>query len=132
MKKKIQFSGGDSKVPTINEQNEYLQKELNKLRIENERLNRRKNELELLIEHANMKEAYKIDNNERELKVVHLQINPADEAYENYKNEADKLRAEIERLKRKIRNMEHEHDDLTTRLNETTSASTTVNIQEVS
>lgn len=95
-----------------------------------------------------------------------MTMNPADEAAENYKNETDKLRAEvskttqlkenqnqmifnlpitdllinclflfqlqIERLKRKIRKMEDEHQDLTTRLNETTSGTTTVNIQEVS
>lgn len=126
------ISGSDNKAPSVNEQNEYLQKELNRLRVENERVSRRKNELELLIEHNNMKQAFSIGNEARELKVVHLEMNPADEAYENYKNEADKLRAEVERLKRKMRKMEEEHEDLTTRLNETTAiANTTVNIQEV-
>lgn len=126
------ISDSDNKAPSVNEQNEYLQKELNRLRVENERVSRRKNELELLIEHNNMKQAFSIGNEARELKVVHLEMNPADEAYENYKNEADKLRAEVERLKRKMRKMEEEHEDLTTRLNETTAiANTTVNIQEV-
>lgn len=38
---------------------------------------------------------------------------------------------QIERLKRKIRKMEDEHVDLTTRLNDTAAVNTTVNIQEV-
>lgn len=125
----MNFSDPDFKGPTPNEQVEYLQRELNKLRNENEILQRRQTELEMLLEQVSMKEALNIG---RELKVVHMEMNPADEAHENYKNENDKLRAEIERLKRKIRKMEDEHQDLTTRLNETTSvANTTVNIQEV-
>lgn len=91
--------------------------------------------------------------------MVHLANNPADEAAANYSNELDKLRAEvscnlsdtqpvstelaifyakihhglqIERYKRKVRRMEDEHDDLTSRLNETKSDNTTINLQEVS
>lgn len=33
-----------------------------------------------------------------EFQVVHMTMNPADEAAENYKNETDKLRAEVCRL----------------------------------
>lgn len=42
------------------------------------------------------------------------------------------LTSQIERLRRKIRKMEDEHQDLTSRLNDTTTmANATVNIQEV-
>lgn len=151
-------------MPSSTEQNEHMQKELNTLRAENERLQRRKDELEMLLEQASVKDAFNIDRGGRELKIVHMAMNPADEAHENHKNEVDKLRVEvnnklklipitrsqpyilqvpiysllnlhfqIERLKRKIRKMEDDHQDLTNRLNETTTAAnTTINIQEVS
>lgn len=72
-----------------------MQKELNTVRAENERLRRRKDELEMLLEQASVKEAFNIGKDGRELKVVHMAMNPADEAHENYKNEVDKLRAEV-------------------------------------
>lgn len=77
------------------EQNEHLHKELNTLRLENERLQRRKDELELLLEQASAKAAFNLGKDGRELKVVHLAMNPADEAHENHKNLVDKLRAEV-------------------------------------
>lgn len=82
-------------MPSSTEQTEHLQKELNTLRVENERLQRRKDELEMLMEQASFKEAFNIGKDGRELKVVHMAMNPADEAHENYKNEVDKLRAEV-------------------------------------
>lgn len=65
------------------------------MRAENERLQRRKDELEMLLEQASVKEAFNLGRDGRELKVVHMAMNPADEAHENYKNEVDKLRAEV-------------------------------------
>lgn len=82
-------------MPSSTEQNEHMQKELNTVRAENERLQRRKDELEMLLEQASVKEAFNLGKNGRELKVVHMAMNPADEAHENYKNEVDKLRAEV-------------------------------------
>lgn len=82
-------------MPSSTEQNEHIQKELNILRAENERLQRRKDELEMLSEQASVKEAFNIGKDGRELKIVHMAMNPADEAQENYKNEVDKLRAEV-------------------------------------
>lgn len=82
-------------MPSSTEQTEHLQRELNTLRAENERLQRRKDELEMQLEHASVKDAFNIGKDGRELKVVHMAMNPADEAHENYKNEADKLRAEV-------------------------------------
>lgn len=85
-------------MPSSTEQTEHLQKELNTLRAENQRLQRRKDELEMQLEHANVKEAFNLGKDGRELKIVHLAMNPADEAHENYKNEVDKLRAEVIKL----------------------------------
>ena len=80
-----------------------------------------------------------------------MTMNPTEEAHDSYKNEVDKLKAEvsvgwrypmsqsfscvrysfqIERLKRKNRKMEEERQDMTNRLDET-SGGTTMNIQEV-
>lgn len=46
---------------------------------------------------------------------------------------SNSIRGQIERLKQKIRKMKDDHQDLTNRLNETTTtnANTTINIQEV-
>lgn len=62
----VELNGG---VSMPNEQNEHLHKELDKLRMENERLQRRKDELEMLCEQANVKEAFNIGYNGKELKV---------------------------------------------------------------
>lgn len=57
-------------IPTPSEQNEHLHKELEKLRMENDRLQRRKDELEMICEHAKLKEAFNIGCNGKELKVL--------------------------------------------------------------
>lgn len=41
------------------------------------------------------------------------------------------IQLQIERLRRKNRKLEEEHQDMTMRLNETTTANMTTNIQEV-
>lgn len=61
-----ELNGG---LPTSCEQNEHLHKELEKLRMENDRLQRRKDELEMLCEQSKMKEAFNIGSNGKELKV---------------------------------------------------------------
>lgn len=61
-----EMNGG---IPTTSEQNEHLHKELEKLRMENDRLQRRKDELEMICEHAKLKEAFNIGCNGKELKV---------------------------------------------------------------
>lgn len=61
-----ELNGG---MPTSSEQNEHLRKELDKLRIENDRLQRRKDELEMLIEQSKVKETFNIGCNGNELKV---------------------------------------------------------------
>lgn len=64
-----EFNGG---MPIVsNEQSERLLKELEKLRMENERLQRRKDELEMICEQAKIKEAFNIGCNGKELKVHH-------------------------------------------------------------
>lgn len=66
-----ELNGG---LPTSTEQNEHLHKELEKLRMENDRLQRRKDELEMICEHAKVKEAFNIGCNGKELKVINLTL----------------------------------------------------------
>lgn len=56
-------------LPPTNEQNEHLLQEVEKLRIENDRLQRRKDELEMISEQIKLKEAFNIGCNGKELKV---------------------------------------------------------------
>lgn len=70
---------------------EHTKKELDTMRLENERLRRRKEELELELEHRCLKG----DFNVGKFKVVHLAQNPAAEAYENSNNLIEKLQAEV-------------------------------------
>jgi len=101
-----------------------IKKELDTLRLENDRLRRRKEELELEMMHRCLRG----DFNMKDFKVVHLSENPAAEAYESSKNMMEKLQAEIERLKRRNKKLE---DDETQRLNETTSTGgMTLNFKE--
>lgn len=62
------------------------------LRQENERVRRRKEELELMVEQMSLKGAYNLDNM---YKVVHMSTNPNSEAQEAYQNEVEKLQAEV-------------------------------------
>lgn len=96
-----------------------VKKELDTLRMENERLRRRKDELELELEHRCLRG----DFNMGEYKVLHLSENPAAEAYETSKNVVEKLQAEIERLKRRNKKLEEEGEQTLARLNETTGGS---------
>ncbi|XP_017123492.1 mitotic spindle assembly checkpoint protein MAD1 [Drosophila elegans] len=101
-----------------------VKKELDTLRLENDRLRRRKEELELELMHRCLRG----DFNMKDYKVVHLKQNPAAEAYESSKNMMEKLQAEIERLKRRNKKLE---DDQEQRLNETTSTGgMTLNFKE--
>ncbi|EDV59388.1 mitotic spindle assembly checkpoint protein MAD1 [Drosophila erecta] len=101
-----------------------VKKELDTLRLENDRLRRRKEELELEMMHRCLRG----DFNMKDLKVVHFNENPAAEAYESSKNMMEKLQAEIERLKRRNKKLE---DDQEQRLNETTSTGgMTLNFKE--
>ncbi|XP_055687070.1 mitotic spindle assembly checkpoint protein MAD1-like [Lutzomyia longipalpis] len=104
---------------------EHLRKELTEAQMDNERLRRRKDELELELEHRCLKGDFNADK----LKVVHMSVNPAATAYENHLQEVEKLQAEIERLKRKIRKLEEDHDTMTMRLNE--SNNITMNMKEL-
>lgn len=51
------------------EQYDHMKKEMEKMSFENERLQRRKNELELIVEQIKLKESIGITNGEREFKV---------------------------------------------------------------
>lgn len=57
-----------------------------------------------------------------------MALNPAAEAYEQHTNEVEKLQAEIERLRRRIKKHEEEQEELTVRLNDT---NLTLNIKEI-
>ncbi|KAM8714225.1 hypothetical protein ACLKA7_014376 [Drosophila subpalustris] len=98
---------------------DIVKKELDTLRMENERLRRRKDELELELEHRCLRGDFNMSN----YKVVHLSNNPASEAYEATKNIVEKLQAEIERLKRRNKKLEEDNEQTQARLNESTSSS---------
>lgn len=51
-----------------------MKNELSKLRFENQRLQRRKDELELFVEQIKLKEGFGIGNGEREYKVIYAEI----------------------------------------------------------
>lgn len=70
---------------------EHFKREIDSLRMENERLRRRKDELELELEHRCLKGDFNIGK----YKVVHMTNNPAAEAYENSNNLIEKLQAEV-------------------------------------
>lgn len=77
---------------TISENYERFKKDMEVLRQENERLRRRKEELELMVEQISLKGAYNLDN---KYKVVHMSANPNTEAQEKHQNEVEKLQAEV-------------------------------------
>ncbi|XP_022232458.2 mitotic spindle assembly checkpoint protein MAD1 [Drosophila obscura] len=104
---------------------ENVKKELDVLRIENDRLRRRKEEQELEM----MQRCLRQDIDSPISKVVHLADNPAAEAYESSKNMFEKLQAEIERLKRHNKKLEDANEQ---HLNETTSTGgMTMNFKEL-
>lgn len=126
LEKELQNRHPDVNVDSISNENyERLRNELAKLRSDYEKIKRRKEELELELENRNLKG----DFNVGKYKVLHFNSNPATEAYENHKNEVEKLQIEIERLKRKVRKLEENEQEMTVRLNETTNV--TSNIQEL-
>lgn len=105
---------------------EYLKKVIDDLKLENDRLRRRKEELELEIEQRCLRG----DFNVAQFKVVHMANNPAAEAYENTKNEISKLQAEIERLRRKNKKLEEEQEEMTIKLNCGETSDLTKNFME--
>lgn len=112
--------------PVNGEHYEQFKRDMAVLRHENEQLQRRKNELELMLEHSSLKGAYDAER----FKVVHLAVSPLAEAAEAHAVELDKLRAEVERLKRRNRLVEQEHAEMTVRMNDT--ANLTCDMKEVS
>ncbi|XP_023177913.1 mitotic spindle assembly checkpoint protein MAD1 [Drosophila hydei] len=96
-----------------------VKRELDTLRMENERLRRRKDELELEMEHRCLRGDFNMGN----YKVLHLSENPAAQAYEATKNVVEKLQAEIERLKRRNKKLEEDQEQTQARFNETCSSS---------
>lgn len=98
-----------------NEQYKALRKDLEILRMENEKLRKRKNELEVEIENLTLRNNCMSDDH---LKVVHFKNNPASIAQEQAAEEVVKLKAEIERLKIRNRKLVG-NEDLTARANET-------------
>lgn len=78
--------------PPISENGyDSVKRELDTLRMENERLRRRKDELELEMEHRCLRGDFNMGN----YKVLHLSENPAADAYEATKNVVEKLQAEV-------------------------------------
>lgn len=103
---------------------EKLRSELTNLKVENEKMKKRKDELELELENWKLKGEY----NQENYKIVHFTANPASEAYEENRNEVERLQVDVERLKRKIRKLEENEQEMTLRLNDT---NITLNIKEI-
>lgn len=105
---------------------ERFKRDIAVLRLENETLQRRKAALELQLEHSSLKGAYDLNR----FKVVHMEMNPLAEAEREHADELERLRTEVERLKRRNRKLEQDHEELTVRLNETVNV--TCDLREVS
>lgn len=110
-----------------NEQYETLRKDLEALRIENEKLKKRKNELEIEVENLTLR--HNVMGSEARFKVIHLKSNPTAVAQEQVANEIVKLKAEVERLRMRNQKLEAGNDDLTARLNDTMNI--TMNVKEL-
>lgn len=105
-----------------------LRKDLDTLRTENEKLKKRKNELEIEIENLTLR--HNVMGNDDRFKVVHLKMNPTAIAQEQVANELVKLKAEVERLRIRNKKLEAGNEDLTARVNETMNM--TMNVKELS
>lgn len=81
----------DSVVNGMGEHYDKLRSELESLRQQNERLQNRKDALELALEQVSVKGAFNIDK----FKVLHMQMNPADMAHNDHVKEIEKLQAEV-------------------------------------
>lgn len=111
-----------------NDQYESLRKDLDSLRAENDKLKKRKNELEIEIENLTLR--HNVMGSDDRFKVVHFRMNPTAVAQEQVANEIVKLKAEVERLRIRNQKLEAGHDDLTARINETMNM--TMNVKEMS
>lgn len=110
-----------------NEQYENLRKDLDSLRAENEKLKKRKNELEIEIENLTLR--HNVMGSDDRFKVVHLKKNPTAVAQEQVADEIIKLKAEVERLRIRNKKLEAGNEDLTARINETMNM--TLNVKEL-
>lgn len=109
------------------EQYQELRKDLDTLRTENEKLKKRKNELEIEIENLTLR--HNVMGGDDRYKVVHFKMNPTAIAQEQVANELVKLKAEVERLRIRNKKLEAGNDDLTARINETMNM--TINVKEL-
>lgn len=109
------------------EQYQELRKDLDSLRTENEKLKKRKNELEIEIENLTLR--HNVMGSDDRFKVVHFKMNPTAIAQEQVSNELAKLKAEVERLRNRNKKLEEGNDDLTARINETMNM--TMNVKEM-
>lgn len=105
-----------------------LRKDLDSLRTENEKLKKRKNELEIEIENLTLR--HNVMGSDDRYKVVHFKMNPTAIAQEQNANELVKLKAEVERLRIRNKKLEAGNEDLTARVNETMNM--TMNVKELS
>jgi mitotic spindle assembly checkpoint protein MAD1 len=117
---------------TLNsEQYERLRKELNLLRLENEKIRKKKDELELELENHRLRGNGVLDDGILGVvkqKVLHMAMNPSAQAYDQHQTDVAKLQAEIERLKMRNRELKEGNEGLTVRLNDTNM---TINVKDI-
>lgn len=113
------------------DQYETLRRDLDSLRGENEKLKKRKNELEIEIENLTLR--HNVMGSDDRFKVVHFKMNPTAVAQKQVENEIVKLKAEVERLRIRNKKLEAGNEDLTARINDTMNMTNmTMNVKELS
>ncbi|KFB51409.1 AGAP006632-PA-like protein [Anopheles sinensis] len=103
------------------EQYERLRKEIDDMRMHNERLQRRKDELELELENQLLRAATMSEQGVKPKPLMHLKDSPAVEAFENQNALVGQLNAEIKQLRDRIRKLQDQNGELTECLSNTSN-----------
>jgi len=115
MEKELEMAKASPDFATIslmtNPHYESLKAETNSLRMENDRLRRRKDELELELQTAQLRASVYSGG-----RIVHMENNPADAARKMHTVQVEKLQAEIEILRNKCKKLEAGNLELTMQL----------------
>lgn len=129
MEQELEAAKGSPDFATIglmsNTQYEALKNETNQLRLENERLRRRKDELQLEFEMKTLRGAVYGTG-----KVLHVENNPSNVAQKLQTVQVEKLQAEIEILRRKCKQLEAGNLELTMQLQDQSMVASNIKERE--